>query len=101
MIFRLGQFGLDQDKFKAAVRENSRVLVTDLNVVTENIVRLWNRCKHTVHSYRELQDYFLFRTSKKGFSSEGKVLDDLQEIYDTNGAIRFDLIAELIDLKSP
>lgn len=101
--FELIQFGLDQTEFKEAVRKTSRILITDLNIVTENIVRLWNRRRYTVH-YKELEKYFLYRTTQIGTKNEGDILTKLKKIHDKGEKLASDdvmneMCAELIDLK--
>jgi len=51
--FYLRQFNFDQDLLKARVRTHAKVLRQDLNIATENIIRLWNKRENTVYMTKD------------------------------------------------
>jgi len=91
--FYLRQFDFDQDLLKARVRTHAAVLRQDLNIATENIIRLSNK-----------REYIVYMSKPSGIDNRknGALKDALDLAYeeeDELGELHMH-VARLIDIKS-
>ncbi len=89
----LRQFNFDQDLLKARVRTHAKVLRQDLNIATENIIRLSNK-----------REYIVYMSKPSGIDNRknGALKDALDLAYeeeDELGELHMH-VARLIDIKS-